>query len=54
MTKLLTTQEAADLLGIAYDNARKLLKKAEPAQVVGRNKLWTRKQVEQAGKRRKA
>jgi hypothetical protein len=52
VTQLMTTQEAADFLGLAYDNARKLLRDYEPAQTVGCNKLWTRKQIEQTKKDR--
>jgi hypothetical protein len=53
MTKLLTTQEVANVLGIAYDNARKLLKEYKPTQVIGRSNLWTWQQVEQVRTRRK-
>lgn len=49
MTDLLTTGEAAQALGWSYDYARKLLLAnfGEPAQTIGRNKLWSRDQVEQ-------
>lgn len=46
MTDLFTTKEAASLLGIAYDNARKALRDTEPVQVIGKNKLWSWQQVE--------
>jgi hypothetical protein len=48
--RYMTTQEVADFLGMAYDNARKLLADAAPAQTVGRNRLWTRREVERAAR----
>lgn len=45
MSDLLTTQQAAELLGRPYDVTRKLLRPFEPAQVIGRNRMWTREQV---------
>jgi excisionase family DNA binding protein len=44
---LLTTQEAAEVLGWSYDYTRKLLAQLhKPTQTIGRNRLWTRDQVE--------
>jgi excisionase family DNA binding protein len=54
MTKPVTTQEAAVILGRSYDHTRKLIKDAglAPAQSIGSNKLWNRKDIDRLNKKR--